>query len=354
VTEESATGRFLVLAAAICAAASTTAGLATASAAALPALPAGMGALSAAVLDADGLHRLAAVPWRSGSYLTTSGTVDVSVSPAYGGDPGTAQRWADFFSSLVHGPELAVLNAYIAPLAEVAEICRDDALGCYGANHLVTMGEDNFGVAAESVAAHEYGHHVAGNRLNAPWAAIDWGTKRWATDVGVCSRVASGMAFPGAEDSNYSLNPGEAFAESYRVLVETNGSAVGDDWELVDPSFRPDARALEAVREDVLDPWSGPKTWKLSGKFLRRSRTWSVSLATPLDGDLRIRLALPRTGGDDVQLFSSDGRTRLASSSWDASGGKTVEYRVCGTRSVKVRVSRGGAASRFSLRVTAP
>ena len=38
------------------------------------------------------------------------------------------------------------------------------------------------------------------------------------------------MAFPGNEGANYSLNPGEAFAESYRVLVETNGTAVGYDW----------------------------------------------------------------------------------------------------------------------------
>jgi hypothetical protein len=353
VTGARASGRLLVLAAAICAAASTTAGIVPA-AAAPPVLQTGMGALRTTVLDRDGLRRLAAEPWRSGSYLTTSGTVNVSVSPAYGDDPGTAQRWADFFSSLIHGPELAALNAYVAPLAEVTEICGADAFGCYAGNHLVTMGEANFGVAAESVAAHEYGHHVAQNRLNTPWTAIDWGTKRWATDLGVCSRVASGMAFPGAEDMNYGLNPGEAFAESYRALVETNGSALGDDWALVDPSFRPDARALGAVREDVLDPWPGPKTRKLSGKFSRRSRTWSVLLATPLDGDLRIRLALPGIGGDDVQLFSSDGRTRLASSSWDTAGGKTVEYRVCGTRSVKVRVSRGGSAARFSLRVTVP
>jgi hypothetical protein len=50
------------------------------------------------------------------------------------------------------------------------------------------------------------------------------------------------MAFPGDEGMNYSLNPGEAFAESYRVLV-------GDEQhrrrlrlaDHRDPSFRPES-----------------------------------------------------------------------------------------------------------------
>ena len=36
-----------------------------------------------------------------------------------------------------------------------------------------------------------------------------------------CSKTAAGVLFPGAEDvARYSLNPGEAFAETYRVLNE--------------------------------------------------------------------------------------------------------------------------------------
>ena len=63
----------------------------------------------------------------------------------------------------------------------------------------MTVGETTDGIAPNSVATHEYGHHVAANSNNAPWRAIDWGTKRWASMVGVCSRVQSGMAFPGDE-----------------------------------------------------------------------------------------------------------------------------------------------------------
>jgi hypothetical protein len=63
---------------------------------------------------------------------------------------------------------------------------------------------------------------------------------------------------------------------------------------------------------------------------------------------------VPGGGADDVTLLSRDGRTVLATGSWSSSGAKVAEYRACGTRSLKVRVRRGGAAPRFALRVTAP
>ena len=291
------------------------------------------------------------------------------------GAPGSGDQSAGSFETSTHGLEAAHPHedvrlactvplmlpeerlapyAYVAPLAEVETICGGNAFGCYGGNHLVVMGETNFDVTPESVARHEYGHHIAAHRSNAPWLALDWGTKRWATYVGVCSRAAAGMAFPGDEGVNYPLNPGEAFAESYRVLMETAGSAAGFDWPIVDPSFLPGTQALTALREDVLHPWESSTTTMIRGKFLRRSRTWNGQVATPLDGDLRVQVSVPGGGADDVTLLSSDGRTVLAAGSWTGSGAKVAEYRVCGTRSVKVRVKRGGPAARFSLRVTAP
>lgn len=302
------------------------------------------------MLDAKGLQRLASHRWlsRKGSALK------VSISHAYAPDSGALQRWTDFFTSLLHGPELDLLDAYIAPLAEVEGICGGPALGCYGSNHLVAMGEGNYGVSPESVARHEYGHHIATNRSNSPWLAVDWGTKRWATTTGICSRVGTGTAFPGDEGMNYTLNPGEAFAESYRVLMETNGSGVGYDWPIVDWSFRPTAESLAAIRADVLNPWAESAGQTIRGKFLRGSRTWTTTVATPLDGDLRLRVSTPGGGGDGVTLLAGDGRTVLATGSWTSSGTKSIEYRVCGGRSVRVRVTRGSAAARFNLRVQAP
>ena len=64
---------------------------------------------------------------------------------------GTAQTWADFIAGLLYGSELPRLTAYIAPFAEMQSICGDNALGCYGANRMVSMGETNYGVSAEEV-----------------------------------------------------------------------------------------------------------------------------------------------------------------------------------------------------------
>ena len=172
--------------------------------------------------------------------------------------------------------------------------------------------------------------------------------------MGICERVAGGTAFPGDEGANYSLNPGEGFAESYRVLVEANGPDAGYDWPIVDPSFRPTPASLAAIRDDVLQPWSDATTKTIRGKFLRGRRTWTTQVTTPLDGDLRLRVMVPGGGADDVTLLSGDGRTVLATGSWASTGGKSAEYRVCGARSLRVRVTRGGAAARFTLRVTLP
>jgi hypothetical protein len=307
------------------------------------------------LLDSAPRH-LSAESWWGGTYSAPDGEqVTVYISTSYPEADGVAQHWAGFFAGLPHGKELSAAKVYIAPLPQVAEMCfTTEALGCYGGQTLVVVGESTDGIAPSSIATHEYGHHIAANRSNAPWPAIDWGTKRWASQVGVCSRVASGMAFPGDEGVNYSLNPGEAFAESYRVLVETDGTAAGYDWPIIDPSFRPTPESLAALREDVLHPWVGPTTKTIRGKFLRQRRTWSTQVATLLDGDLRLRVTVPGGGADDVTLLSSDGQTVLATGSWASTGGKSAEYQVCGARSVRVRVTRGGAAARFTLQVQKP
>jgi len=293
------------------------------------------------------LKVLRQIPWHGRRFQLAAGaSVKVLVSSAYAADTGTAQRWADFFASLVHGSELSLLTAYVAPLDEVQQLCHgSDVLGCYQGNRLVTIGEPAFGVSPQSVAAHEYGHHVAYNRANPPWAAIDWGTKRWATYENVCARTEAVTAFPGDEDLWYSLNPGEAFAESFRVM---NGYGT-DEWSVVDPSFRPDSTALSLLREDVVDPWSPPPPRLIAGRF-RGAKSWSLQITTPLDGDLVARVS----PGEDVTLMSSDGRTLLARGTWNTGGAKALDYHVCGQRTVLVRVTRGAAPRRFTLRLSVP
>jgi hypothetical protein len=296
--------------------------------------------------------RLASASWQGGRYVTASGEqVTVFVSPSYASDSGAGQRWADFFASLVHGPELSLLTAYIAPYDEVQDLCEADggALGCYWAQKLIAVGDAVDGIQPTSVAAHEYGHHVANNRSNAPWRAIDWGTKRWATYTKVCARTSEGTAFPGDEGDNYRENPGEAFAESFRILNET-ARGLPITWPILDPSFIPDATALQAVRDDVLQPWTTPTMRTIRARLARGRHVWRMTLATPLDGNLSIRLA---QGSDDLDLLNG-ANTVLAHGYWNINGGKALGYQICGQRSVVIRVRTDSKQARFTLRISEP
>jgi len=305
---------------------------------------------SATTLETARVRALDARDWRGGRFETAGGGVTVEVSPAYASADGAAKRWAEFFASLVHGPELGRLTAYFAPRDEVHALCGggDGVLGCYGSNRLVAVGETTDGITPESVAAHEYGHHVAASQPNAPWSAPEWGTKRWATAERVCTRVRAGTAFPGDESQFYGLNPGEAFAESYRVLNEMRGGAPAT-WPIADPSFLPDAAVLDAVYTDVVSPWSGPTVTTIHGRFAPGQRVWATRIATPLDGTLAVRLT-----GASAGLDVLDGRTVLTPGSWAPGGGRTAESTVCGQRTLVLRVVRAGRARSFALRISRP
>jgi hypothetical protein len=295
--------------------------------------------------------RLRRVVWDGGRTVASTGeTVDVRVAASYD-DPAAPQRWADYFASLVHGSELGLVHVYVAPPAEVASTCGgSDVLGCYGADRLVIPGETVDGVAPESVAAHEYGHHIAANRVNPPWSALDWGPKRWATYEGVCGRVHAGTAFPGDEGLYYTLNPGEAFAESYRVLSGQEPTT----WPIVSRTYYPDAAALQAVREDVLDPWQQRAAAVVRARFAEGgTRTWTGPLSTPLDGQLAVTLTFPRGALYDVTLLADGGRA-LASGFLSGSAEKTLRYSICGERRLRLRVTRHGRAGSFSVRIEQP
>ena len=111
-----------------------------------------------------------AQPYRAG----TGEWVDISVSGSYPVSESIGQHWADFFAGLLHGDELQLLHAFVAPLPEVRALCGPHALGCYGDNQLVITGDTADGFEPEEVARHEYGHHIAFNRANPPWKALEW------------------------------------------------------------------------------------------------------------------------------------------------------------------------------------
>jgi hypothetical protein len=300
-------------------------------------------------LDALGVQRLSRMQWRR--YREAAGRPTVEVSDAYGDRDSIARRWSAFFESLIHGSELGLLNAYIAPLSEVQEVCGGgNVLGCYGDDHLVMPDEGSRGVSSTSIATHEYGHHIAFNRINPPWLAIDYGPKRWATDERVCVRTAAGTAYPGAEDANYPLNPGEAWAETYRVLNETQ-VGLPLTWPIVDSSFLPDAGGLAAAREDVVDPWHPSPVTINDMRFGSNTRTSKIEIATPLDGAFHVEV---KPGADDITLLAAGTGSALRSGTWTQSGAKAIDYLVCGQRTFTLRVTRHTASRRFKLRVAVP
>lgn len=292
----------------------------------------------------------------SGGPVTASDGEQVSIyvqNELAAADPATAQRWADMVTSLVHGPEIATIQIYVATLDVVQQTCGVRALGCYGSNRLIAMASDQPGVTARAVLTHEYGHHVAHSSDNTPWAAVDYGPKRWSTVVGVCSRTASGELAPGDEGSRYTLNPGEAFAEDYRVLNERRLGLPETFWGVVDQRFYPDQATLDAVALDVTSPWRGPTTGTLTSSFTPRATGRGFRIATPLDGTFRVTLTSPPNTRFTLRVVDPSSGKELGSST-AAGRVRTVETNVCGQRTLQVQVKRQRGAGSFSLTVAKP
>jgi hypothetical protein len=278
--------------------------------------------------------------WGGATTAADGETVDVYVSDAYPVDPTVTQSLADFVVQLYHGSELADATFFVAPLDELREICGASAGGCYDpeSETIVVPGEnlpDADGTTKETVLVHEYGHHVAKNRSNAPWTAENWGPKRWASAVGVCARQAESTAFPGDEASNYPLNPGEAWAETFRLLnfdkqTWPNWTALAP-WN-VDQSFYPGAGALQAAEADVLDPWTGPTVATWTGRVAAVKRSARRPIGTPLDGWMSIKLTqAPK--GSQVSIVDPSTNTVVAT------GLRRASFKVCGQRSLVLSVS---------------
>lgn len=290
--------------------------------------------------------------WWGGRYTTSTGeSVVIYTSEVYAVDENANQTLANFLAGLVHGTELSRLTVYVAPLLVLQTICgSSDVAGCYSPSRevMVVPGEDlEGGPTVAQVVTHEYGHHVATNRINTPWPAVEWGTKRWASYVGVCARAASGELVPGDEGQDYALNPGEGFAEAYRVLNEVRAGATSFVWPIVDDLFFPDQTALEQLALDVTEPWTAATATSVNGRFSPVGpRTRRIRISTPLDGNVSLTLRPPGTRRYRLELLGASGAVLAR--------GATVTRTVCGSRTVVARVTRIGAAGPFTLHIVKP
>jgi hypothetical protein len=291
----------------------------------------------------------------TGSYPVNDGKgrmVTVQVSTTCQADPlncnaANPAQIATFLGTLAHGDEISQLSVLLVdPNAEVATECGSvDAQACYfpSLNQMVINGSDApapDGASREYVIAHEYGHHLANHRINAPFdnPAVDWGPKNWASWAGVCAGVRQNKYFPGDEGANYFDNPGEAFAESF---AHNRFPTDPVPWEW--PDFpAPDANAYAAIQKDALDPWNGAEPDNRKGHFPKRKRPKRKTKAfpTPLDGDLKVSLKGPDRADLSLRLLGPTG-TELDHSDGVGSS-EFVSYRICGERSVTAVVRRHG------------
>jgi hypothetical protein len=285
----------------------------------------------------------APIAWRGGAIVTSTGeTVNVLVSDAFAPDVVTPESWAEFLVKLVHGPELASLTTYIAPLAEIRLLCGNGALGCYRQNRSVALGETlPDGTTPEEVVRHEYGHHVALYRSNAPWQAIDWGPKNWASAADICARVVRREAYPGDEDEHYAQNPGEAWAETYRLMDERKAGITTATWPIIAPTLYPTEATLVAAEKDVVQPWTAG-TQRVFRRSVAKGKTWWIPLSTPLDGSLAVTARLPRGGEHRVELMAANRTTMLKRGAAAGAGVRRLKATVCGQRSLFLRVTQRG------------
>lgn len=260
----------------------------------------------------------AAAVAHTAAYATAGGTT-LSVTFAAGASPDRtlAQSYVDFLGRLPHGSELGSLRLRIVPKAEVVSECGGAAgtLACYEyGNSTMTVpasGLDgsSYGVSTGYVLAHEYGHHIAKERDNSPFPAIDYGPRYWSSYESVCTRTLAGRLAPGDEGDAYLYNPGEAWADTYAHLVYPD-----ERWQFTD-LLRPDAGAYAAARRDVLHPWQHAV-----------SRTFSAPSARftlRLDGPLKVQARGPQSARFRLVL-RSDGKTQATKTS--SGGVATISY----------------------------
>ena len=168
----------------------------------------------------------------------------------------------------------------------------------------------------------------------------------------ICRRERAGDVHPGGQGpTTYPLNPGEAYAEAYRVLNERRLGRTETLWAIVAPIFYPDATALRLLERDIVEPWTRPTSSAFSGAA-RPSRTYAI--ATPLDGSLRLTLHASTRSSLALTILTPRG-TRLARAVKPrGSSTRTVATAICGDRTLRVRVTRLSGPARFSLAVSKP
>jgi hypothetical protein len=296
--------------------------------------------------------RAAQVPGTTQDYAAADGTlIPITVSASWTGDPNVAQNYATFLGTLPHGPELAALRVTIVPSSEVAPACGVEfdpeapVLACYSATDstMVVPGDQLSGsdLSVEYVIAHEYGHHIAANRSNAPLEALDYGPKRWSSYELVCKNTLDGRLAPGNQAEGYEDNPGEAWAEAYARLIFPTQA-----WRFTS-LLKPTQGSLLAAMADVAEPWTRRQT-----KTFKGTGTKTFKLPLTLDGAFTVKLDGPKSANYDLVLSSGG---KVAERTTRRGSKDRIHYRIAcrdrRTENLRIKVVRRSGGGRYTLTV---
>jgi hypothetical protein len=295
-----------------------------------------------------GTLRLASAAASTGVYQDQDGhSVRVQVSDAYADPDIRAQELVNFLGTLLHTDEMNQLTASLVTPRELRRVCGRGALACYfpDPEEIVVSAEDGGpnDPPREFLIAHEYGHHLAANRSNSPWTALERGTKRWSTHEDICRGIKRRKIRPGF----YFENPGEAFAESFAFYHFPN--VIKWIWDIP----RPDQGSYDAILADVRFPWTRRTASGWSGRLGKEHRKEIRRLETPLDGRLKVKLDGPPGADFDLAVLGPN-RGRVLQRAVHPGPDETLRYTVCGNRSVRVVVHRFKGAGEFEVTTARP
>jgi hypothetical protein len=170
----------------------------------------------------------------------------------------------------------------------------------------------------------------------------------------VCARAVAGQYFPGAEqDARYQLNPGEGFAEAYRVLNERKAGIAEVPWQVVSVAFYPDATALSLIEQDVLSPWKASAKSTLTAPLSRRARSRTLTVSTPLDGRFAVTVRGAKGERFNADLYTATG-ARVSHAVVSGTGARTLSTTACGSRSYTVKLTRKAGSGTARLVVSKP
>ena len=254
-----------------------------------------LGPIDDAVLShADGVMRAARAAGAPNvrRYATPDGyQVAVEASPSYAPDPAADQKLVDFLDSRVHGPELGDLSVYVGTPAEIVDLCGGDpsVVACYA------IDEQRMYVPGESVTASRSSTRsrtstaiIASWRSNSPCGRARLGREALGERRPGLHLGAPRDVSPGNQGSHYWDDPGEDFADSYAHLHYPQAP-----WDY-NRLMRPTAKTLAALREDVLHPWSEPRSRTFRGRLGAHNTRKKLHIRLSLDGDVELHLTAPR------------------------------------------------------------